>query len=127
MDFTGERGRVITDSKEIQELANTRNKAVRTEYYYSALRRDQGWIQGFRKGGVLSRHHTLRGVRERGTREDFENMDCEIRRLQCARAFPAFSTFQRGKWEGCNSLNPPPPGSAPGDPRLTHRTCGSDF
>ena len=33
MDFTGERGRVITDSKEIQELANTRNKAVSTERY----------------------------------------------------------------------------------------------
>ena len=28
MDFTGERGRVITDSKEIQELANTRQKVV---------------------------------------------------------------------------------------------------
>jgi len=29
MDFSGERGKVITDMKEIQQLANTRNKVVR--------------------------------------------------------------------------------------------------
>ena len=29
MDFSGERGKVITDMKEIQELTNTRNKVVR--------------------------------------------------------------------------------------------------
>lgn len=28
MDFTGERGKVITDIKEIQQLANTRNQVV---------------------------------------------------------------------------------------------------
>ena len=30
MDFTGKRGRIITDDKEIQELSNTRNKVVST-------------------------------------------------------------------------------------------------
>ena len=29
MDFSGERGKVITDMKEIQQLANTRNRVVR--------------------------------------------------------------------------------------------------
>jgi len=29
MDFSGETGKVITDMKEIQQLANTRNKVVR--------------------------------------------------------------------------------------------------
>lgn len=28
MDFSGERGKVITDMKEIQQLTNTRNKVV---------------------------------------------------------------------------------------------------
>jgi len=31
MDFSGERGKVITDMKEIQQLANTRNKVVRID------------------------------------------------------------------------------------------------
>lgn len=29
MDFSGEGGKIITDTKEIQQLANTRNKVVR--------------------------------------------------------------------------------------------------
>lgn len=32
MDFSGERGKVITDIKEIQQLANTRNKVVRINF-----------------------------------------------------------------------------------------------
>lgn len=33
MDFTGERGKVITDINEIQQLADTRNNAVRIKIY----------------------------------------------------------------------------------------------
>lgn len=33
MDFTGERGKVITDINEIQQLADTRNNAVRIKLY----------------------------------------------------------------------------------------------
>ena len=33
MDFTGERGKVITDLNEIQQLANIRNNAVRVKFY----------------------------------------------------------------------------------------------
>ena len=68
----------------------------------------QGCIQDFRKGvgGVVSRQQPLWGVRERGTRDDFENMDREIRHLQC---ISGIFVFPKG---GCNPLNLPP-GSAP--------------
>lgn len=38
MDFTGERGKVITDVKEIQQLANTRHKVVRITIHSCQLR-----------------------------------------------------------------------------------------
>lgn len=40
MDFSGERGKVITDTKEIQQLANTRNKVVSIRIH---LRQGQGF------------------------------------------------------------------------------------
>lgn len=37
MDFTGERGKVITDLNEIQQLANTRNNVVRVKLHSLSL------------------------------------------------------------------------------------------
>lgn len=37
MDFTGERGKVITDLNEIQRLANTRNNVVRVKLHSLSL------------------------------------------------------------------------------------------
>lgn len=42
MDFSGERGKVITDIKEIQQLANTRNKVVRIKIH---LRQDRVFME----------------------------------------------------------------------------------
>lgn len=47
MDFTGERGKVITDVKEIQQLANTRNNVVSIKIHSRQLsHRNQFCIGG---------------------------------------------------------------------------------
>ena len=73
---------------------------------YRAGGRGASKILGRGWGGVVSRQQPLWGVRERGTRDDFENMDREIRHLQC---ISGIFVFPKGL---CNPLNLPP-GSAP--------------
>jgi len=61
---------------------------------------NQGRIQDFVKGGVVSRHESLWRVRGRATPENPENVDCKLAHLDCISGL-----FNVLKW----GLQPPPP------------------